>query len=121
MGTSESEEAKDKAMKLELEVTNVKKMLKDKPKDEALMKKKLRDLEEAVLAALDCGTEAVQGSVAKELKLLKAEAALYDEKLFRTEDHPSVMDPLIMGAMLNDFPRLAWMVFKVCQSWKCVV
>ena len=31
---------------------------------------------------------------------------------FRAQDEPSVMEPLVLGVLLNDMARVAWMVFK---------
>ena len=31
---------------------------------------------------------------------------------YRAQDEPSVMEPLVLGVMLNDLARVAWMVFK---------
>ncbi len=56
--------------------------------------------------------KAVARAMRKELENLTAEALQWEDHIFQSKDHPTVMDPLILGALLNDFPRLAWMVFK---------
>ena len=52
----------------------------------------------------------------KRLEAAKEEAAQWDPAIWMAQDHPNVMDPLILGSMLNDVSRLAWMVFKVSHD-----
>ena len=46
--------------------------------------------------------------------VLMAEAVRWGD--FRADDEPSVMEPLVLGVMLNDVARVAWMVFKCCVN-----
>ncbi|GAX81813.1 hypothetical protein CEUSTIGMA_g9241.t1 [Chlamydomonas eustigma] len=74
------------------------------------VKEARRILENRIDAALE-RTGSTPKALMKELSSLDDQVLLYGQG-FTAQDDPSVMDPLILGALLNDMGRIAWMVIK---------
>eukprot|EP00798_Chlamydomonas_sp_ICE-L_P010358 gene10358-8295_t len=44
--------------------------------------------------------------------LRQFEDKVLDLKAFQPVNHPTIMDPMVLATLLNDMPRLAWLVFR---------
>ena len=52
----------------------------------------------------------LEGVNEKERAVLSSTVELW--KAYTPRDCPTILDPLILGCLLDDMPRVAWMVFK---------